>query len=126
MGKQKEGSLQERIQELIEKNGGYCFKNHGDMTTEPGRPDIIAGYEGLFIGIEAKVDDNTPSKQQGIHCRNIWKAGNIAFVTWDTLTVQRVLAHISYCVAQNYNTHDIKREMISFMQAYNIDDGTRW
>lgn len=126
MGKQAEGSLQERIQELIEMNGGYCFKNHGDMTTEPGRPDIIVGYKGLFIAIEAKVDNNTPSKQQGIHCRNIWKAGNIAFITWDTLTVQRVLAHINYCIEQHYNTNDIKHEMISFMQAYNIDDGTRW
>ena len=71
MGKQKEGSLQERIQILLKKRGAYCFKNHGDMTTEPGRPDIICCYKGMFVAIEAKVDDNKPSKAQGIHCRKI-------------------------------------------------------
>ena len=126
MGKQKEGSLQERIQSLLKKRGAYCFKNHGDMTTEPGRPDIVCGYKGLFIAIEVKVDDNEPSPQQGIHCRNIWKANGIAFITWDTKTVEKVLDYID----KLYNNGEfhccITFKTKEFMQLNGIDDGTRW
>ena len=122
MGKQKEGSLQERIQELIEKNGGYCFKNHGDMTTEPGRPDIICCYKGLFVAIEAKVDNNTPSKQQGIHCRNIWKAGGIAMIAWTIEEAKTVLN-----ILDDYANGYIRKDFIKLeFENAGIDDGTRW
>lgn len=126
MGKQKEGSLQERIQTILECRGGYCFKNHGDMTTEPGRPDIVVGYHGVFIAIEAKVDDNEPSRQQGIHCRNIWKSGNVAMIAWTTTEVIDVLDHIDFCLDQDYPPRLIQEECKCFMKKYNIDDGTRW
>ena len=126
MGKQAEGSLQERIQKLIERNGGYCFKNHGDMTTEPGRPDIVCCYKGLFIAIEAKVDNNTPTRQQGIHCRNVWKAGGIAMIAWDTMTVEVLLNFISKCIEQDYNIFETLKIIREYMKADNMDDGTRW
>ena len=126
MGKQKEGSLQERIQKIITQRGGYCFKNHGDMTTEPGRPDIVCCYNGLFIAIEVKVDNNKPSAQQGIHCRNIWKAGGIAIITWDVSSVADLLGHIDYCLEQHYPLEDIIHECDCFMKKYYIDDGTKW
>ena len=115
MGKQKEGSLQERIQSLLKKRGAYCFKNHGDMTTEPGRPDIICCYKGLFVAIEVKVDNNTPSLAQGIHCRKIWKAGGIAVIVWSTDEVERLLWLIDNHTLSHIN-----------MQIYCLDDGTRW
>lgn len=115
--KQKEGSLQERIQRLIEKKGGYVFKNHGDMTTEPGRPDIVACYKGYFLAIEAKVDGNTPSAAQGIHCRNIWKAGGIACVVWTINEAEYVLDYIDAYNADIYG--NVKWPEL-------VDDGKRW
>lgn len=115
MGKQKEGSLQERIQKLITQRGGYCFKNHGDMTTEPGRPDIVCCYKGLFVAIEVKVDNNKPSPAQGIHCRKIWQAGGIAVIVWSVKEVERLLYLIDNHILSPLN-----------MQINRLDDGTRW
>ena len=126
MGKQKEGSLQERIQTLVERRGGYCFKNHGDMTTEPGRPDIICCYKGIFVAIEAKVDNNTPSRQQGIHCRKIWKAGGIACIVWSTDDVETVLNLINYYLGRQLCPVAIVDYVHDGMLKMNIDDGTRW
>lgn len=126
MAKQKEGSLQERIQRFIEKQGGYCFKNHGDMTTEPGRPDIVCCYKGLFVGIEVKVDDNEPSRQQGIHCRNIWKSKGIAFITWDLNTVEGVFQAIDIAYSKTSSIITINDILLSTMNISGIDTGTRW
>lgn len=122
MSKQKEGSLQERIQKIITKRGGYCFKNHGDMTTEPGRPDIICCYKGLFVAIEAKVDDNKPSAQQGIHCRNIWKAGGIACIVWSTEEMEKLLTILDEIAYGNIDKCWAQNEL----QWAKLDDGTRW
>lgn len=126
MGKQKEGSLQERIQKYIKSIGGICHKNHGDMISEPGIPDITVGYKGLYIGIEAKVDDNKPSRQQGIHCRSLWQAGNIAFVTWDLDTVKNVFGFIDRWIDANCTPSEIQKGVETQMMFANIDDGRRW
>lgn len=126
MGKQKEGSLQERIQKYIRSIGGVCHKNHGDMISEPGIPDITVGYKGLYIGIEAKVDNNTPSRQQGINCRNLWKAGNIAFVTWDLETVQNVFTFIDRWINADCTPSEIQKGVETQMIFAGIDDGRKW
>lgn len=126
MGKQAEGSLQERIQKLIERNGGYCFKNHGDMTTEPGRPDIVCCYKGYFIAIEAKIDDNTPTRQQGIHCRNIWRAGGIAMIAWDTADVVEVLRFVDRWSTELDDNGSVAKGVQAQMMFGGLDDGTRW
>ena len=123
MGKQKEGSLQERIQKLITKRGGYCFKNHGDMTTEPGRPDIICCYKGLFVAIEAKVDNNKPSSAQGIHCRKIWQAGGIAVIVWSIEEVEALLLALDEIAAGHIREGYIQKEIT---YGAGLDDGTRW
>lgn len=126
MGKQAEGSLQERIQKLIERNGGYCFKNHGDMTTEPGRPDIVCCYKGYFIAIEAKIDNNTPTRQQGIHCRNVWRAGGIAMIAWDTADVVEVLRFVDRWSNELDDNGSIAKGVQAQMMFGGLDDGTRW
>lgn len=117
MSRQKEGSLQGRIQKLIKSRGGYCFKNHGDMSTEPGRPDIVCCYQGLFIAIEAKIDENKPSAAQGIHCRSIWQAGGIAVIVWSIAEVEKLLWII--------DQHPARIVLKTFIQN-ELDDGTRW
>lgn len=94
MSKKKETPLQERIQRCIKARGGYVIKTHGDMTSEPGIPDLICCYNGIFIGIEVKVNNNKPSKEQGIHCRLIMKSGGISLVTWSVEDVRFLLSII--------------------------------
>jgi hypothetical protein len=91
MGVKPETPLQASIKRLIRKRGGYCNKNHGDMTTEPGIADITAGYRGFYLAIEAKYEDNTPSVHQGIHARNVIKANCISIVAWSVDDVKIVL-----------------------------------
>ena len=126
MGKQKEGSLQERIQKLIERRGGYCKKNWGNMTSEPGVADITACYKGLYLAIEVKEGNNTPSPQQGIHARNVWKAGGVCIVVWDVKTVETVLGFIDrwYTYLEDYGT--VAKGVETQIKLLGIDDGTRW
>ena len=127
MGKQKEGSLQERIQKLIERRGGYCKKNWGNMTSEPGVADITACYKGLYLAIEVKEGNNTPSPQQGIHARNVWKAGGVCIVVWDVKTVETVLIHIDSLLLYDYSIDYINFNLKTiFLPINKIDDGTRW
>ena len=121
MGKQKEGQLQERIQKLIESKGGYAHKNWGNMTSEPGVADITACYKGMYLALEVKVDDNKPSKQQGIHCRMVQKAGGITAILWHIEELETILKYL-----------DIYEGVISpkviqhYLTEAGIDDGTRW
>lgn len=115
---QKETSLQERIQKVIKNRGGYVIKNWGNMTAEPGRPDLICCYKGLFLALEVKVDKNNPSTQQGIHCRLIQKAGGLSAIVRDTFTVELILDTLD-------TETDIETIKLYF-KTYGIDDGTRW
>lgn len=126
MGVKSETRLQERIQNLIIKRGGYVNKNWGNMISKPGVGDLTCGYKGFYIAIEVKEDNNTPSLAQGIHCRKVWHAGNIAMIAWSIDEVEKVLNHLSYCLTQDYNMKDTMIEMRHFMNLFNIDDGTRW
>ena len=92
--KQKEGSLQERIQSLIEKRGGWVIKEWGNMTKRPGIPDLLFCYKGLFCAIEAKVEDNETSRQQEIQLRKIRKSGGLTMVCWSTDDAEDFLAYI--------------------------------
>lgn len=94
MGVKKETALQERIQRYIRANGGYVFKNHGSMITEPGRADLTACYRGFYIALEVKEDDNKPSRQQIIHRDKVIKAGGVAEVVRSVDEVKEILRKI--------------------------------
>ena len=88
MGQQPESGFQRSIQREIEKRGGYCVKQHGSMITAVGIPDLLVCYKGMFIALEAKVDNNKPSKAQGVNLRNILKAGGFTAVVWNIKEVK--------------------------------------
>lgn len=91
MGKKEETTLQENIQKVIERRGGYVNKNWGSMISAPGIADLTVCYKGLYLAIEVKVGDNKPSKAQGIHARMVWKANGITAVVWSTEEVIKIL-----------------------------------
>ena len=123
MGVQPETYLQRSIRKLIEKRGGYAIKQHGSMISEPGIPDIIACYNGFFLAIEAKEIGNEPSRQQGIHIRNIQKSNGITCVIWDIEKLKVVLDIIDqYQVLSEPYTESI----MNLMREANIDTGEKW
>lgn len=126
MAVKTETPLQERIQTLIRQRGGYVVKQHGDMISEPGIPDLLACYRGIFLGIEVKVNDNTPSKQQGIQCRKIWQRGGIAMVTWTTDDVISVLSFIDRWIDAECLVPEVIKGVETQMQFANIDNGRNW
>lgn len=123
MGVQPETYLQRRIRELIEKRGGYCQKNHGSMISEPGIPDIFACYQGFFLAIEAKDDNNTPTRQQGIHIRNIQKSKGITCVVW---TIEEAIKVLD--IIDNYETYrePYTTTIMKILREENIDTGEKW
>lgn len=126
MGVKAETSLQKRIQNLIIKRGGYVNKNWGNMTSKPGIGDLTCGYKGFYIAIEVKEDDNTPSLAQGIHCRKVWHAGNIAIIAWSVEEVNKLLEILDSCIKRKFSIEESREFTRSTMKTYLIDDGTRW
>lgn len=122
MGVMKETRLQQRIQKLIKRRGGYVNKNHGSMISEPGIADLTVCYRGIYLALEVKEGDNTPSAEQGIHARNVWKAGGICAVTWTIEEAETVLN-----ILDDYADGNIRKGFIKLeFENANIDDGTRW
>ena len=45
-----------------------------------GIPDIVACYQGVFIGVECKANGNTPTVLQQKNLEAITKNGGLAFI----------------------------------------------
>lgn len=118
MGVMKETRLQQRIQKLIRSRGGYVNKNHGSMISEPGIADLTVCYKGYYVALEVKEDDGKPSKQQGIHARQVWKAGGISCVVWSVEEVNKLLDILDNNVLWPIWTDEFEKA--------GLDDGTRW
>ena len=123
MGQQPESGFQRSIQREIEKRGGYCVKQHGSMITAVGIPDLLVCYKGMFIALEAKVDNNKPSKAQGVNLRNILKAGGFTAVVWNIKEVKAILNFIDNELMFYDNKQLGWRECL---KRNNIDIGEKW
>ena len=72
----------------------FCWKEHGGQYGTAGIPDIIVCHRGHFIGLEAKVGKNQPTKLQTVTIEQIRKAGGIAAVVRSVDDVKAVLAEM--------------------------------
>lgn len=128
MGVQKETRLQQKVREMILARKGYSKKNWGSMTSEPGVADVTVCYRGLYIAFECKVDKNEPSAAQGIHARNVQKAGGITAAVWSVQEAKEVLDICDHYLdlpnqlPVNLTIDHIKR----MMEGHQIDDCTRY
>lgn len=129
MSVKQETYLQQRIQTLIKRRGGYIpKKNHGNMITVKGLHDLPFTYRGLSFYFEVKTPDDPTgvSEEQGIHCRLAKKAGGITAIVHDISEATTILNHIDYCVAQEYPITTILQEMEALYRAKGLDDGTSY
>ena len=89
-------AVEEPIKEYLFSKHAYFFKVHGSAFMEPGIPDIVCCYKGLFLGIECKapgkLDEQTD--QQKVHEENIKKSGGIYLLTDNPNDVIRLLEEI--------------------------------
>lgn len=126
MAVQPETPLQQRIKKVVAKRGGYAVKQHGSMISEPGVPDILICYKGVFLAIEVKYANNFPTPQQGIHLRNIANAEGVTLVAWTTEEVEKVLDRLDYCYKQDYSLKYTLDEMRAFFLNRGLDDGSSY
>ena len=73
---QAEGRLTRSILKELRGRGGWWVKIHGHAYQEPGIPDIIGCYRGVFIGFEVKVPGkaHTLTQRQGLTLQRIREA----------------------------------------------------
>ena len=70
----------------------FAWKEHGGQYGTAGIPDIIVCYHGHFVGLEAKVGKNQPTKLQSVTIEQIRKAGGTAVVVRSIEDVKAALA----------------------------------
>lgn len=98
MSNTKEKVIENQIKNLLKKKKIYFFKNHGSMFTEPGRPDIVACYYGIFIAIEVKREKGgIQSEAQKFHEANIIRNRGIYLLSNDVDQVNTLLERIEAC-----------------------------
>lgn len=129
MSVKQETYLQQRIQTLIKRRGGYIpKKNHGNMITAKGLHDLPFTYRGLSFYFEVKTPDDPTgvSEEQGIHCRLAKKAGGITAIVIDTNTVSSILDAVDYCRNQNFSVQYTLDYLNKFYELGGLDDGTSY
>ena len=72
----------------------FFWKEHGGQYGTAGIPDLIVCYKGRFLGLEAKVGSNRPTKLQEHTIEQIQKAGGTAVVVRSIDDVKRVIAEL--------------------------------
>lgn len=109
---QPETYLQRSIKKIVRQRGGYIVKQHGSMIAEPGIPDLLGCYKGIFIAIECKELNNIPSSAQGIHCRQIKSANGFTMIAYNSQDIIEFLDLIDKYTNTTFldYLHSIKKE----------------
>lgn len=110
---ERERKTQRKTMDVIEKYGGYVYKNAQSMYTEVGRPDLTAcipttlarleklfgkdAKVGIFVGIEMKrpgaLDD--VSDAQKIVGRKIKKSSGLWFAIDDPQVIEALMVRLT-------------------------------
>ena len=87
-----ESAIQRRILRELKKRDIFAFKVIA--ANRNGIPDIIACYQGTFVGIEVKTDIGRVSEVQKLQMYRINCAGGTAFVARSWEDVEKMLKTI--------------------------------
>jgi hypothetical protein len=85
-----EKRVKEKAKKVLEELKAYYFFPATGYGGRKGVPDIIACYDGKFVGIECKAKNNKPTKLQQKELDRIKKAGGIGIVFSDNTTTQEL------------------------------------
>ena len=79
-----EKKVKTAVTKILKANDCYYFYPATGGYGSSGVPDIIACYNGMFIGIECKANGNKPTALQTKHLQDIRKAGGYSMVIDET------------------------------------------
>jgi Holliday junction resolvase len=75
-----EAKVKKRVVSILKEHGAYFFYPVTGGYGRSGVPDIVACWQGRFIGIECKAGDNLPTPLQQKNLEEIKKSGGVAMV----------------------------------------------
>lgn len=75
-----EAKVKKRVVSILKEHGAYYFYPVSGGYGRSGVPDIVACWQGRFIGIECKAGDNLPTPLQQKNLEEIRKNGGVALV----------------------------------------------
>ena len=79
-----EAKVKAKIHAALKAQGAYAVNYIGGLHANNGTPDILACWQGRFVGIEAKAKTNKPTELQLVNLRRIDEAGGLALVINET------------------------------------------
>tara|TARA_R110000751_G_C13572492_1_gene458802 strand:+ start:76 stop:441 length:366 start_codon:yes stop_codon:yes gene_type:complete len=80
MKKVTEKWVKQQVVKTLKSLGAYYFYPVANGYMSVGIPDIVACYQGVFIGVECKANGNTPTVLQQKNLEAITKNGGLAFI----------------------------------------------
>lgn len=84
MAKTPEKKVKDQVTKLLDSMNAYWFYPVMGGYGSSGIPDIVACYKSVFIGIECKAGDNTPTALQMKNLNSIARAGGYSAVINET------------------------------------------
>jgi Holliday junction resolvase len=80
MARTAEGRVKDAVVKILKARGAYYFFPVTGGFGRSGVPDVVACYEGRFIGIECKAGTNKPTALQLAELAKIDKAKGVTMI----------------------------------------------
>ena len=81
MGEEKR--FENKVKKYLKEQGAWFVKMWGGgLYTKNGTPDILACVNGVFVAIEVKAENGTPSDLQEYNIRKINGSGGIGIILY--------------------------------------------
>jgi Holliday junction resolvase len=80
MARTAEGKVKDAVVKILKDRGAYYFFPVTGGFGRSGVPDVVACYEGQFIGIECKAGNNEPTALQHAELAKIDKAKGVTMI----------------------------------------------
>jgi Holliday junction resolvase len=80
MARTAEGKVKDAVIKILKERGAYYFFPVTGGFGRSGVPDVVACYEGQFIGIECKAGTNKPTALQLAELAKIDKAKGVTMI----------------------------------------------
>lgn len=71
-----------QVMRYLNQIGTYTVKQHGNMFTKKGVPDLLVCLNGSFLALELKAENGKPSELQLYQIQQINKAGGVALLIY--------------------------------------------
>ena len=102
-----EKKVKQKVVAILKKFGAYYFYPVMSGYGNSGVPDIVACYQGRFIGIECKAGKNVPTTLQQRNLDAIEKTKGIAIVVNESTieSIEKILTKIGESNAEIQNSN---------------------